>query len=267
MLMHAETFEQKKSFYLSNKRLILGFVLLSIVYFVLSYFLIILTPLKSIIPGHSDPQTEKKQTELIQQLNEMKIIVSKQDSFIHSIQRMSGYVSMDTAKVKKQEKVTYLPKDYLKKIEEEHVKALIQEKQENNIKTQNIEIKGKSLVLFPPVNGVLVNRFDILEHLGIDLGSKLNEPVKAVAEGFVVLSEFSTDNGFIIAIAHDENVISFYKHNSRVLKKVGSYVKAGEPIAIVGNTGENSTGPHLHFELWINGKPVNPLDYFSYLEK
>ncbi len=266
MLMHAETFEQKKSFQLTNKKLILSIVFVSVLYFSLSYLIISFTPLKNTIPGYSDLQAEKKQTELVRQLNEMKLLVAKQDSFIHSIQKMSGFISIDTSKIKKEERVTYLPKDYLKKVQEEHAKQQLQEQNEF-IKTQNLAIEGKTLVLFPPVNGVLTNKFDILDHLGIDIGSKLNEPVKSVADGYVILSEFSTENGFVIAVAHDKNVISFYKHNSKLLKKVGSYVKAGEPIAVVGNTGENSTGPHLHFELWISGQPVNPLDYFSYIEK
>jgi murein DD-endopeptidase MepM/ murein hydrolase activator NlpD len=262
MLMHADTFEHKTSFHLTNKKLILWILIVSIIYFGISYLLISTTPLKNTIPGYANSQAEKKQAELIKQINEMKIIVSKQDSFIHSIQKMSGFVSLDTSKIKKEEKITYLPKDYLKKVEENQNST-----EEPLISPKNIQIQGKSLVLFPPINGVLVNKFDALEHTGIDLGSKKNEPVKAVAAGYVIFSEFSTDNGFVIAVAHQENVISLYKHNSKILKKVGSYVKAGEPIAVVGNTGENSTGPHLHFELWINGKPVNPLDYFSYIEK
>jgi murein DD-endopeptidase MepM/ murein hydrolase activator NlpD len=266
MLMHAETFEHKNSFYLSNKKMIIFIVLIAILFFSISYLVISFTPIKNTIPGYSDLQAEKKQSELIRQINEMKIIVSKQDSFIHSIQKMSGFVSLDTSKIKKEEKFTYLPKNYLKKIEEQQSKH-DHSLHEDEIKGKNLEIKGKTLVLFPPINGVLTNKFDILEHVGIDLGSKVNEPVKAVADGYVIFSEFSTENGFVIAVAHEENVISLYKHNSKILKKVGSFVKAGEPIAVVGNTGENSTGPHLHFELWLNGKPVNPLDYFSYIEK
>ncbi|MEM4326535.1 MAG: M23 family metallopeptidase [Candidatus Pacearchaeota archaeon] len=270
MLLHPDTFEHKRSFQLSNKKLILGITFLSVFYFAISYLLLSYTPLKNTIPGTTDPQAEKKQIELIRQLNEMKIIVSKQDSFIHSIQKMSGFVSVDTAshsKIEKKEKVTYLPQNYLKKVEEELQKSNTVYENEKEISSKNLLIQGKSLVLFPPINGILTNKFDILDHVGIDLGSKLNEPVKAVADGYVILSEFSTDNGFVIGIAHEHNVISLYKHNSKILKKVGSYVKAGEPVAVVGNTGENSTGPHLHFELWIHGKPVNPLDYFSYIEK
>ncbi len=266
MLMHADTYEHKKSYQLTNKKLILGIILLTIAYFLLSYLLISFTPLKNTIPGTSDPIAEKKHSELVRQLNEMKIIVSKQDSFIHSIQKMSGFVSLDTSKIQKEERVTYLPKDYLKKVEQEQPNHSHEDHEDEKL-SKNIVVKGKSLVLFPPINGVLTNKFDILDHAGIDLGSKLNEPVKSVAEGYIIFSEFSTDNGFVIAVTHDENVVSIYKHNSKILKKVGSFVKAGEPIAVVGNTGENSTGPHLHFELWLNGKPVNPLDYFSYIEK
>ncbi|MFN7015026.1 MAG: M23 family metallopeptidase, partial [Bacteroidia bacterium] len=176
----------------------------------------------------------------------------------------SGYVAPDSVSVKKEEKVTYLPKDYLKKVEEQTSK---QNFETPDLNSKKVDIMGKPIVLFPPVNGILTSKFDIEDHYAIDLAAKANEPIKAIADGYVIFSEYSVENGYMIAIAHSENIISIYKHNSKVFKKTGSFVYVGEPIAVVGNTGENSTGPHLHFELWIQGKPVNPLDYFTYVEK
>ena len=85
-----------------------------------------------------------------------------------------------------------------------------------------------------------------------------------VADGFVIASDWTLETGNTIAIQHDNNVVSFYKHNANLLKKVGDRVKLAEAIAIIGNTGENTSGPHLHFELWKGGKPVNPQEYIRF---
>ena len=121
--------------------------------------------------------------------------------------------------------------------------------------------------LIPPVNGYITTEFntDDKNHFGMDLVANENSMIKAVASGVVVFSEYSTTTGYVVAIWHaDKNLISFYKHNSRVLREVGSYVYAGEAIAIIGNTGVNSSGTHLHFELWHDNLPVNPADYIIF---
>ena len=122
-----------------------------------------------------------------------------------------------------------------------------------------------SYLFFTPVKGIVTNNFDPLNHhYGIDIVAKPNEPVKSILEGTVIFSDWTLETGYTIAIQHQQNMISVYKHNSSILKKTGSFVKAGEPIAIIGNTGELTTGPHLHFELWYNGNPINPRDHISF---
>lgn len=119
--------------------------------------------------------------------------------------------------------------------------------------------------LFSPLSGEIRRKFsEDSKHYGVDIVAEEKTLIKSVAEGFVIISEYSDDNGWVIGVASKNNVVSFYKHNSRLLKEVGSYVFAGEPVAIIGNTGENSTGPHLHFELWFNGTPVDPIDYIEF---
>ena len=123
----------------------------------------------------------------------------------------------------------------------------------------------KNFFFFTPVKGVLTNLFNISEkHFGVDIVAQKGESIKAVLDGTVIFSQWTLENGWIIALQHTQNVISIYKHNSTLLKKEGSIVKAGEPIAIIGNSGENTTGTHLHFELWFNGVPVNPKEYISF---
>jgi murein DD-endopeptidase MepM/ murein hydrolase activator NlpD len=118
---------------------------------------------------------------------------------------------------------------------------------------------------FTPLRGVVTNSFNpAINHYGVDIVAGPNEVIKAVLEGTVILSSWTLETGYIIEIQHENNLISVYKHNAEVFKKVGSHVQAGEAIAIVGNSGELTTGPHLHFELWYNGSPINPEDYIVF---
>jgi murein DD-endopeptidase MepM/ murein hydrolase activator NlpD len=118
---------------------------------------------------------------------------------------------------------------------------------------------------FKPVEGVVTNRFDLKSaHYGIDLVAKPNAVVKAALDGTVILASWTVETGYVIELQHDDNVITVYKHNASLMKKQGDHVKAGEAIAIVGNTGDLTTGPHLHFEIWQKGKPVNPETYIAF---
>lgn len=118
---------------------------------------------------------------------------------------------------------------------------------------------------YAPIQGIVTTEFNLKEeHYGIDIVSKLNEPVKSVAEGTVIFADWTQESGNVIAIQHRGNIISVYKHNSALLKKVGTFVNSGQVIAIIGNTGEFTTGPHLHFEMWYSGHPVDPAEIISF---
>ena len=120
-------------------------------------------------------------------------------------------------------------------------------------------------MFFKPVEGLIISEFNSSDkHYGVDIASRSGAAVKATLGGVVVFSDWSISNGHMILIQHVENIISVYLHNSLLTKKSNDLVKAGEVIAIVGNSGESSTGPHLHFELWQNGSPVNPIDYIDF---
>jgi murein DD-endopeptidase MepM/ murein hydrolase activator NlpD len=120
-------------------------------------------------------------------------------------------------------------------------------------------------LFFPPLKGTVTSRFDApRKHFGIDIVSNANESIKATLDGTVLLSNFTSETGYVIALQHGNNLVSFYKHNSALLKKAGDFVKAGEVIAIIGSSGELSSGPHLHFELWYNGTPLDPLKYIAF---
>lgn len=120
----------------------------------------------------------------------------------------------------------------------------------------------QTLFFFPPVNGIITAPFEQKTgHYGIDIVAKKNQPIKCVADGMIIFSSWTVETGWVLMVQHSSNLVSIYKHNASLLKKVGSFVKAGDVIATLGNSGELSSGAHLHFELWHEGNPVNP-EYF-----
>lgn len=132
-------------------------------------------------------------------------------------------------------------------------------------RNSKVENTFAEMHFFPPVKGLITDVYNSEKnHLGIDIVGAPNEVVKSTLDGTVILATWTLETGHIIQIQHKNNVVSVYKHNASLLKKVGTMVKAGDAIAILGNSGELTTGPHLHFELWHNGKPVNPQDYIIF---
>ena len=122
------------------------------------------------------------------------------------------------------------------------------------------------MTLFPPVENARILRSFIPkdQHFGVDLAVHADEPVRSAADGTVFMASWTRDSGHVIGVYHGKKLISFYKHNSVLLKEVGDRVKAGEIIAQSGNTGEFTDGPHLHLEFWYEGVPVNPQDLVSF---
>ena len=128
---------------------------------------------------------------------------------------------------------------------------------------ENVELR--QIYFFAPLAGYVSEAFNpVEEHYGIDIVAKKDEPVKCIADGTVVFASWTQNEGNVIAIQHQEDLISIYKHNSSLTKELGDFVSAGEIVAIIGNTGELTSGPHLHFELWYNGAAVNPEEFISF---
>jgi murein DD-endopeptidase MepM/ murein hydrolase activator NlpD len=127
------------------------------------------------------------------------------------------------------------------------------------------EVPLSQLFFMPPVSGDITSGYDLPKnHFGIDVAAPKNTAIKAAADGVVVSAGYTVETGYSIAIQHPNNVITMYKHNSVLLKPAGAAVKAGEAIALIGNSGENTSGPHLHFELWYKGRPMDPTDYINF---
>ena len=154
-------------------------------------------------------------------------------------------------------------------LDEELRQNLESEQQENLlINTNNLpkaEVPLGQRFFTPPISGEVSKSFNMEEkHFGVDIIAPKNTPIKATLDGFVISADWNLETGNTICLQHKGDVITFYKHNSALLKKVGDIVQAGEAIAIIGDTGDHSSGPHLHFELWHKGIPIDARDYVNF---
>lgn len=235
---------------------------------VLVIVLMAFTPLRELIPGYPNEDMRRKIVQSALRL----------DSLEKKIQLRDQYFANLNALISGEEPIKYdsaqkLSKDYknikfTKSVQDSLFRQKYEEEEQFNFavaRTSKQESSIAEMHFFPPVKGIITNNYDAKEnHLGIDIVGAPNEVVKATLDGTIVLATWTLETGYIIQIQHANNVISIYKHNANLLKKVGSQVKAGDAIAILGNSGELTTGPHLHFELWYLGKPVNPQDYIIF---
>lgn len=224
-------------------------------------------------PRYAQAESNRRLVELSLAVDSLEKEVQQKEIFISSFQKIvKGDTLTDTESY-------YLVNVKDKEIAPNHVQTtgtsevdaqFRQEFEEDGVEmlTTSSSTAGSQLdeiFFFAPLSGIISATYNPrIEHYGIDIVSKKNEPIKSVADGSVIMSSWTQDAGYVIAIQHRSNVISIYKHNSSLLKKEGEFVNAGDVIAIIGNTGELTSGLHLHFELWYNGNPVNPEEFVSF---
>ena len=240
------------------------FGLIFLIVAVIVVLLFVFTPLNTILPRYQDIKLRAEATRNRILIDSLKHEVTIRDQYFKKIrtiiygQDLSELQEIDTSN--KNLIISPAAHDSLLKT--------LSSDLENNIELPTIQGEENSLStlrFYKPVSGIVINKFNPAEgHYGVDLTAQKDEPVLSVLSGTVIMANWNPNTGYVIMVQHPHNLISVYKHNSQLLKREGDHVEAGEPIAIVGNTGENTTGPHLHFELWFNGVPINPADYISF---
>ncbi len=222
------------------------------------------TPLKRLSPGYSDSMVR---TELIQEsmrldsINRVVEMQRNQMSVIKAI--LAGEIAPDSSTTIEDFKI--IEKDFLAKSEQEkQFCAEYEAKEKYNLSSIETKKNDEIPIFFKPVKGVLKKGFDLQEkHFGCDLMTSPNEAVVSIYEGTVVMAEYTTNSHFVIGVMHENDYLSVYKYNARLLKNVGDKVQTGEVIAVIG-AGDDDGKPYLHFELWQKGTPLNPLDYISF---
>ncbi len=266
VLMNDDTFEKKLSFRLTRLNVFVFFGTFSIFLVIATVYLIAFTPLREYIPGYADFNTRKVLRELMIKTDSLENELNRKELYIFNIRNIiEGHDLVEEYPDSVEKRPDFTIEELPRSREDSLLRAEIEsQEQYNRWIAEETSSAEKMTFLFPPINGIITNYFNPAEnHYGIDIVADKNEAIKATLDGTVIFSKWTLETGYTIGIQHANNLVSIYKHNSALLKNEGSPVKAGEAIAIIGETGFLSTGTHLHFELWLDGRPVNPLDYIS----
>ncbi len=238
----------------------------SFVIFVIAATIVTFTPLRNYLPGYMNSEVRNQIVQNALQMDSLQKILDRQKLYIMNIQDIfSGKVEVDT--VHSLDSLTAMREDSLMKRtkREEDFRNEYENTEKYNLTTINTPSEANDLLFFRPARGLISSHFDAtIKHYGIDIAANPNESVLAVLDGTVILSAYTAETGYVIEVQHNQNFVSIYKHCASLLKKEGEQVKAGEALALVGNTGTLTTGPHLHFELWQKGRPVNPETYIVF---
>lgn len=273
VIYNNETYEEKVHFKLTLLNFINVVIVSSILLIVLVIYLIAFTPLREYIPGYTDVSLNRRVYEMERRADSLEIIFKQKDLYINNLKNIitgSGFENDSINSLLTKSNNTNFENINVKNSEKDSIFRIAYETEtRNNLFNNTIRSSTpqefKLVSLFAPINGIVTNHFNREEkHYGTDLVSSNNSIIKAVADGTVIYSDWTVENGYCIGIQHNGNLFSVYKHNAVLLKNDGDFVSAGDAIAMYGNSGSLSTGPHLHFELWYNGTPLDPEDYISF---
>lgn len=273
VLLNDETFEEVTSFQLTRMNVYVLVSTILVILVLVTVSAIVYTPLREYIPGYADVGMRRDVMELKLRSDSLEKVLHANDLFLQNIKRViSGELDAeeveDAAAVAQPPNYDSIDLDKVSPSENKLRKDLEEEQRFSVSKTSTL-LKKSSAVrgfhFFTPLKGYITEPFNGSEqHYGVDIVAPENEPIKSTLDGIVVFANWTAETGYVMAIQHNDNLISLYKHNSVLLKEEGNYVKAGDVIAIIGNTGELTSGPHLHFELWYKGLPLNPEDYLVF---
>ncbi|WP_420401431.1 M23 family metallopeptidase [Flagellimonas sp.] len=267
VILNESTFEEKISFKLSRLNVFVTGTLFIIVLIGLTTLIIAFTPLREYIPGYSSTRLKRQATELTYKTDSLVTVLNYTNRYLDNV-RLVLRGDVENNEVNRDslfEKYKLDPStvDLTPIREDLLLREEVDLEDKYNLFERNIENVGT--LLFAPLSGTLSQGFDPNnKHYAVDVVAPKDTPVKSIADGTVLFSEWTAETGYVIIVKHQDDLTSVYKHNGSLSKSQGDLVRAGEVIASIGNTGELTTGPHLHFELWKKGKPVNPLNYIDF---
>ncbi|HZW77798.1 MAG TPA: M23 family metallopeptidase [Flavobacteriaceae bacterium] len=265
ILLNEETFEERFTFKLNRLNVFVVTMLTALLLVASTTLIIAFTPLREYIPGYSSTKLKRQSSNLAYQTDSLRNALELNLQYLNSIKQvLTGDLKMSE-----------FNKDSIIEAAKVDPSVLARTSSMDSILRERVakEDKYNPLVstidqrfsFFAPVKGTITEGFDPRKkHFAVDVVAAMDAPVKAVADGTVIFSEWSAQTGNVIILKHNNNLISVYKHNGALTKSQGQLVKGGEVIATVGNSGEFTTGPHLHFELWRDGFPVNPTNFIDF---
>ena len=262
VILSEGTFEERISVKLTPL-LVLSISLIIIVFmFFSAYLLFAFTPLQEYVPGKTSKETKKELLDVSIKVEELENGLNGSQIYIENLKSiLNGGEILDIQNNKEIENVSS-DVNFKSSEEDSLFRIKIEEKEKGGFINKGV---GSELYFYIPLKGNITEIFSIEKnHFGVDVVAKENEFIKSVADGKVVISNWTNETGYVIGIQHLNGYLSLYKHNSKLIKEVGDYVRGGESVAVIGNTGELTSGPHLHFELWKNGEVINPEDFINF---
>jgi len=223
-------------------------------------------------PRHAELESRREVTKLTMSIDSLEQEMRQKDEYIDNIRRIfsgqdDAYANVEDRELTEEEIAESESGDETLQAADVEFRREFERESLGNLTVNTNSEALKEMFLFNPVNkdAVVISKFDPkINHYGVDIIAKKDEPIKSAGDGTVIFADWTVENGNVLAVQHRSNLISIYKHNSELLKKVGNFVSQGEIISIIGNTGELTTGPHLHFELWYNGNPVDPEEFIDF---
>jgi len=267
VILNEDTFEERLSIKLTKLNVFVAVSLGIIILIAGTTFLIAFTGLREYIPGYSSANLKKQATELAYKTDSLQTALMLNNQYYESIRKvltgdLEPMILNRDSLVRSQQMDTSLFD-----LSSSRADSLLREEVAQEDKYNVLETAGTQMefALFPPVKGTISEKYNLKSrHYAVDVVVAKNAPIKAAADGRVIFSEWSAATGYVMIIEHNYGLLSVYKHNSSLTKEQGDFVRSGEVIALAGSSGELSTGPHLHFELWKDGNPVNPSDYIDF---
>lgn len=271
VIINDATFDERFSAFLTLLNVIAGVALVFVIIAVIVVVSIVATPLKEYIPGYSDTQTRLNALNAAITADSLSREQAEYKAYFVNLRHiLNGTIGKDSLDIERSGKSKiYEGLDFSTSKADSALRAEIESKEQYSLTASRgatlAAIGLPGVLFFTPLRGTVTSSFNpSIGHYGVDVTAQEGEPVKAVYDGTVIFASFTSDGGNVIQIQHSNNLISIYKHNSALLKKVGDQVRAGDSIAIIGNTGELTDGPHLHFELWYNGTPLDPQNFIAF---
>ncbi len=265
--INENTLEEVWSFRLSQLSVFisLGVFAFSLVAF--TAFIIILTPIRNYLPGYLDVEVRKGIVQNALRADSLARMIEIQNLYLKNVTGIiSGTIELDS--IREIDSLAQIDADFeipRSPEEEGYVKNFEQEEKYNLTILNTNPLPMDVQFFYKPVNGIISAHYQAdIHHFGVDIAAAYKESVLAMLDGTVMYVGYDPNQGNVIQLQHKNGFVSVYKHNELLLKEPGEQVVAGEAIALAGNTGKLSTGPHLHFELWYNGKPVNPEDFIIF---
>jgi murein DD-endopeptidase MepM/ murein hydrolase activator NlpD len=266
VILNEETFEEIFSLKLTLINVFLVATLGTFTIIFVTTYIIAFTPLKEYIPGYSSSKLKQEATNLALKSDSLTTLLEKNERYLASVRKvLTGdvdYMKLNKDSIKAAEMESLNTDLNPSKAELELRKKVAMEDKYNLFETAKPKV---DLVLFPPVQGPITQKYNAREkHFAVDIALPKNTPIKSVANGTVIFADWTPTNGNVIILRHNNEFLSVYKHCESLTISQGDVVKTSEVIAIGGTSGEQSTGIHLHFELWKDGYPIDPAQFIDF---